>query len=203
MTNFSFGEIFATNFISGRELDSTTLGADVRSLRKSRGLTLVEMADTLGKSVGWLSQIERDISTPRMRDVQEIAKVLDVPLSLFFGTQKSPEAERGLIVRADTHRTVGVYDSGLVERLLSPDLTDAFEVIHSTFQPGSSREDDNQRDTQELAFIVSGKLDIWIDQTPFTVAEGDSFRLRGQSYRWANPYNQPAVAVWVISPPVY
>lgn len=187
----------------GDELDSTSLGADMRSLRKTRGLTLVELAAALGKSVGWLSQIERDITTPRMRDVQQIAQVLDVPMSLFFGTQSTPEAERGVIVRADTHRTVGVYDSGLVERLLSPDLTDSFEVIHSTFQPGSSRDEDIRRETQELAYIVSGTLDIWIDQVPFTVSEGDSFRLRGQSYRWSNPYKHPAIAVWVISPPVY
>lgn len=180
-----------------------TLGADLRSLRKARGLTLGDMATSLGKSVGWLSQVERDISTPRVRDLRQIAELLDVPLSLFFGSHEGPEEERGLVVRADSRRTVGVYDSGLVETLLSPDLTDDFEVIHSTFQPGSRREYDTRRDTQELAYMVSGKLDIWIDDQPFTVAEGDSFRIRGQSYRWSNPYKRPAVAVWVISPPVY
>ena len=50
---------------------------------------------------------------------------------------------------------------------------------------------------------VSGKLDIWIDGQAFTLSEGDSFRIRGQAYRWSNPYARPAVAVWVISPPVY
>lgn len=180
-----------------------TLGADLRSLRKSRGLTLEQMAAALGKSVGWLSQVERDISTPRVRDLRRIAEYLEVPLSLFFGNHEGPEEERGRIVRADNRRTVGVYDSGLVETLLSPDLTDDFEVIHSTFQPGSRREENTRRETQELAYIVSGKLDVWIDDEPFTVSEGDSFRIRGRAYRWANPYKRPAVAVWVISPPVY
>ena len=184
-------------------MDHDTLGADLRSLRKSRGLTLEEMAQALDKSVGWLSQVERDISTPRVSDLREIARLLDVPLSLFFGRHDGPDIERGVVVRADSRRTVGVYESGLVETLLSPDLTDDFEVIHSTFQPGSARTTNTRRDTQELAYIVSGKLDVWIDDQPFTVAEGDSFRIRGQTYRWSNPYKRPATAVWVISPPVY
>ena len=51
--------------------------------------------------------------------------------------------------------------------------------------------------------MVSGKLDVWLGREKFTVATGDSFRVRGETLRWANPYDTPAVAVWVISPPVY
>ena len=42
-------------------LDARTLGADLRALRKARGLTLIALAEVLGKSVGWLSQVERDL----------------------------------------------------------------------------------------------------------------------------------------------
>lgn len=184
-------------------MPNQTLGADLRALRKARGMTLEALAEAMEKSVGWLSQVERDISTPRIRDLQQMAKLFDVPLSLFFGHADAPAEERGQIVRARGRRVVGTYDSGLVETLLSPDLTDDFEVIHSTFQPGSKREDDTRRGTQELAYLVSGKLDVWIDDRQFLIEAGDSFRVRNQRYRWANPYDQPAVAIWVISPPVY
>ena len=180
-----------------------TLGADLRALRKARGMTLEELAQALDRSVGWISQVERDISTPRIRDLQQIARVLDVPLSLFFGSPAATEEERGIIVRANARRVVGVDDSGLMETLLSPDLTDDFEVVHSTFRPGSRREENVRRDTQELAYLVSGRLDVWIDERPFVIEAGDSFRIRAQNYRWSNPYDEPAVAVWIISPPVY
>lgn len=184
-------------------MTAQTLGADLRALRKSRGLTLAETARALGKSIGWVSQVERDLSAPRMRDLRRMAELYEVPLSLFFGAHDGPEAERGAIVRAGSRRTVGVHDSGLVETLLSPDLTDEFEMIHSTFQPGATRAEDIRRDTSELAYMVAGKLDVWIDGAGFTVRAGDSFRIRGEPYRWSNPYTRPAVAVWVISPPVY
>lgn len=185
------------------EADSNSLGKDLRAIRTSRGMTLEELATQLGKSVGWLSQVERDITTPRMSDLREIASAFGVPLSLFFGAPDAPVKEQGRVVRAAARRVIGVDDAGLRETLISPDLTDDFEVIHSVFEPGSKRSKPIQRETQEVAYLISGKLDIWLGKDAFTVSKGDSFRIRGESYRWANPYDTPARAVWVISPPVY
>lgn len=184
-------------------MTTETLGADIRSLRKTRGLTLEDVAQALDKSVGWLSQVERDISTPRLSDLQALARLFDVPLSLMFGNADAPDEERGRIVRASGRRMIGSRVSGLSEALLSPDLTDDFEVIHSTFAPGASRDKAVTRETQEVGYLVSGRLDLWIGEAAFTLEAGDSFRIRGEPFRWANPYPHPAVAVWVISPPVY
>ncbi len=179
-----------------------TLGADLRSLRKSRGLTLEAVCGQLGKSVGWLSQVERDISMPEPRDVAALAGLLDVPVSLIDPTAE-PSAETGRVVRRSARRAIGERVPGLVEELLSPDLTDSFEVIHSTFLPGSEISAPTDRKTVELGVMLSGQLDVWMGGRKFTVWPGDTFRVRGESLRWANPYDTPAVAVWVISPPVY
>ena len=179
-----------------------TLGADLRSLRKSRGLTLEVLAGQLGKSVGWLSQVERDISHLDAEDLAAIARALNVPVSLFSGPVV-PRSETGRIVRAGARRAIGAREPGLIEELLSPDLTDEFEVVHSTFLPGSGRLEPVYRETAELGVMISGKLDIWLGDEKFTVGPGDSFRIRREAQRWANPYDTPAVAVWVISPPVY
>ncbi len=179
-----------------------SLGADIRALRKARGITLEDMAAALDRSVGWLSQAERDMSTPSIEDLHKIAGALSVPLSLFFGQADAPERERGFVVRAKGRRAIGSSD-GLTESLLSPDLTDDFEVIHSVFAPGAGSKTPISRDTQELGTLIKGGLTVWIGDTRFDLSEGDSFRVRGESYRWHNPHNTPAVAIWVISPPVY
>lgn len=180
-----------------------TLGQDIRALRVARGMTLEDLAFRVGRSVGWLSQVERDLSQPRMSDLRKLVDIFEVPLSLLFGTPDVPEEERGLIVRSHARRQMGDPEQGLVETLISPDLTDSFEVIHSVFQPRSTGDELIRRPTQEVAYLVSGRLDIWLDDQPFTLSAGDSFRIRKMSFRWDNPYDAPAVAVWVISPPVY
>ena len=182
---------------------SESLGADLRSLRKSRGVTLADLADQLGRSVGWLSQVERDLSAPSVNDLRQISRILDVPISIFFGQSDAPANEAGFIVRKGARRPLGSDEGGLTEELLSPDLTDDFEMVRSIFAPHSKIKDVVTRPTQEVGYLISGRLDLVIGGRAFTIHPGDSFRIRGEPHSWANPYDQPAVAIWVIAPPVY
>jgi len=182
--------------------ESRTLGADIRALRKARGLTLTDLGDVLNRSVGWLSQVERDLSEPSISDLRQIAKVLDVSVSSLFRSA-APEHEMGRIVRADGRRPIGSRTEGLVEALLSPDLTDDFEMLHSTFEPGAELTEQITRPTQEVGYIVSGRITIWIGGAEYDLSAGDSFRIRGEPYRWHNPHRVPCVAIWAIAPPVY
>ena len=181
-----------------------TLGADIRALRKARGLTLSDLAAALDRSVGWLSQVERDKSHPAQPDLKKLAQVLDVSLASFLQMGSTPPDEEGIVVRADARRPIGNRRAGLTEALLSPDLTDDFEMIHSVFAPGAVLDDPVSRPTQEVAFIVSGKFDITIDGKTFALGPGDSFRIRGETFTWSNPSpTTPCEIIWVISPPVY
>jgi len=182
--------------------DTRTLGADLRALRKARGMTLQDLADRLGRSVGWLSQVERDISDPAIDDLRDLARALDVSVSSLFRTHAAP-GEAGHVVRANARRPIGNREAGLVEALLSPDLTDDFEVVHSTFEPRTAKARTVTRPTQEVGYVVSGQLTLWIGAAEFHLNPGDSFRIRGEPYAWANPHDAPCVVIWVIAPPVY
>ena len=184
-------------------ITSPTLGADLRALRKARGLTLSGLAEELGRSVGWLSQVERDLSEPSITDLRHIAAALEVSVSMLFSHAPTPAHEAGYVVRKTARRAIGSGKAGLVEELLSPDLTDDFEMVHSTFEPHSRIGEAVKRPTQEVGYLLSGKLDLVIGGKEFTIHPGDSFRIRGEAFEWINPYNEPAVAIWVIAPPVY
>ena len=185
------------------ETAGETLGADLRALRKARGLTLSELATALGRSVGWLSQVERDLSQASISDLRQLAATLEVSVSMLFGQAHAAPQEAGYIVRQGARRPIGDKASGLVEELLSPDLTDDFEMVHSTFAPYSHSGGIVTRPTQEVGYILSGQLDLVIAGRGFTVGPGDSFRIRGEAHEWNNPYDTAAVAIWVIAPPVY
>ena len=182
---------------------SASLGADLRTLRKARHVTLVELAETCGKSVGWLSQVERDISHPSIEELKGLAQALDVSVSIFFGQAPAIPEEEGYVVRSQARRRVGSGENGLTEELLSPDLTDDFEMFHSTFEAGAEMRTFDTRPTQEVGYLISGKLRLWVGARQFDVEPGDSFRIRGEPYRWSNPWDEEAVAIWVIAPPVY
>ncbi len=184
-------------------MPTLSLGADLRALRKLRGMTLTDISEISGRSVGWLSQVERDLSVPGDEDLAEMARIYKVPMSLLNDETGGAEAEQGRIVRAGNRRSAGPPIDGLFETLVSPDLTDSFEVIHSVFAAGSQLSNYKERPTQEVGYVISGKLDLYLSDDKFTVGAGDSFRIRNEAFRWANPYAAAAIVLWIISPPVY
>ena len=179
------------------------LARDIRALRKARGLTLSTIALKLGRSVGWVSQVERGLSVPTLADLRALADLFSVPLSLFFAHEAADDAERGVIVRAGRRRTLGTSESGLVEELLSPDLGGSFELLRSEFAPGSALSTPTVRPTEEAGYVVAGRFDLEIDGVWHELGLGDSFRFAGQPFRWRNPGNEAAVVIWAVSPPVY
>ena len=115
----------------------------------------------------------------------------------------APVEESGHVVRKGARRRIGSDAAGLVEELLSPDLTDDFEMVHSTFEPHSRIGEVVTRATQEVGYLLSGRLDLEIAGQRHTLNPGDSFRIRGEPFEWINPSDEPAAAIWVIAPPVY
>lgn len=179
------------------------VGLDIRALRKTRGLTLNALCEALGRSIGWLSQVERGQTEPSIPDLKAIAAHFAVPVSFFFRNADAPEDERGWIVRAGARASMGSQEDGLTEELLSPDLTGDFEIIRSVFAPGAVREVMPARETQDGGYVVSGELELTIGSRRFQLRAGDSFQFDRQPYGWANRSSEPAVVIWVISPPVY
>ena len=143
--------------------ESHLIGRELRALRKARGMTIAEVALVLGRSVGWVSQVERGVSEPAIRDLRSAAQLFGLPLSFFFQNNDAPPKERGRIVRAASRRPMGTGEDGLVEELLSPDLTGGYEIVRSVFAPGASLSKPTLRMTEEAGYIVSGALDLEID----------------------------------------
>ena len=62
----------------------SSVGRQVRELRKVKGMTLAELGALIGRSVGYVSQIERDISALSLVDLRAISVALGIPITWFF-----------------------------------------------------------------------------------------------------------------------
>lgn len=180
------------------------VGEDVRSLRKTQGKTLSQLAAAIGRSVGWLSQIERGKTAPSVHDLGLIAEQLGVNISFFFRSANRALEERGLVLRAADRPVIGSSESGLIEELLSPTLSGSFEMIRSTFAPGASSGGRHKaRPKEDGGVLVSGRLTLIVGDAEVLLEPGDSFQFAESDYAWRNDGPDPAVAIWVVSPPIY
>ncbi len=181
------------------------LGSRIRELRKARDQTLQKVAEASGLSIGYLSQIERKLATPSIKALHDIAQVLGVNISWFFPESETGTAgERRYIVRSERRRTLNL-GLGITDQLLCPTLSGELELLCSTFEPGaSSGEEPYAHKGEEAGIVISGELDLWIDNEKFHLVKGDSFHFPSTTYhRYQNPGESETVVIWAITPPTY
>lgn len=62
------------------------IGAKIKRLRLQRGLTQEELADRCELSKGFISQVERDLTSPSIASLTDILECLGTDLPSFFPT---------------------------------------------------------------------------------------------------------------------
>ena len=199
------GELETTRSEAAGEMTPPRIGGMIRELRKTRRMTVVELARTIGRSVGYVSQSERDISTLSITALSRVAEALDVPITWFFqGQARAPDDERDIIVRATNRRRLDLAAKGFVEEILSPSLAGQILMVRTTIEPGMwSGGRQRHRKGEEAGLVLEGELELHIGDQRYHLDAGDSFSLLpGGRNRIRNPGPIDAVVVWVIAPAI-
>lgn len=181
---------------------SKPVGRQIRELRRSRGLTLTELASAIGRSVGNLSELERGVSPIKLDTLDKIARELDVSISWFFSAPATEgTAEGDFVVRRANRREINLSQSGVREQLLSPHLAGNLEMVLTTFAPGAGTgEEGRVRKGEEGGFVISGQLELTVEGQTLLLEAGDSFQMNATGRHWCrNPGDTDAVIVWSFS----
>lgn len=182
------------------------VGTQLRQHRRAQGLTLNELSQSAGLSVGLLSQIERGITSPSLKSLHLICEALSFPVGwLFDQTPDSNPAERSVVVRQGMHRTLTLSEFGVKKELLSPDLGGNLQLYTMTIKPGGhSGPEPYAHDGEEGGVVLAGTLKISIEGQDLTLFEGDSFRfLSSRKHRFSNPGTVETRVIWANSQPFY
>ena len=150
--------------------NSSPLGERLRQRRKLMGLTLQDVADAAGLSVGFISQIERSITTPSLSSLVAVSRVLQVHVSDFLA---QPKVTAPLTRQSERpHYAIG-GNSLTYERLSSsfPGNVLRSVIIH---EPPGYRSEPIAHEGEEIFFILSGGLTVEIGDTETVLAAGDS-----------------------------
>lgn len=179
------------------------LGQRLRQSRRQRHLSIRDLAQKTGLSVGMVSQIERGLSTPSLRSLRLLANTLDVPISWFFPDSAQAQAERRYIVRSDQRRRLKVPHTGFVQEVVSPPDAGAIEIYEIVLEPGASSGPETYSHAGEKAgLVLAGMLTIQLDSEEYVLEAGDSFRFPSTlSHRFANPGGAETRLIWIVLAP--
>ncbi|MEQ1941592.1 cupin domain-containing protein [Mesorhizobium sp. VNQ89] len=171
------------------------VGRRVRALRLERGLSLAELAARAGISIGALSQIERGMSSLRVRVIWPLAAALEVEPSALVA--ENDEASDLFCVRASARKSVPVHSEGIAKQLLSPPgaaLTGLMVVV----EPGGGTAEAYSHAGHEFGCVLSGVVELTIDTARYTLKAGDSFAFKSTlPHEFRNDGAERCTILWV------
>lgn len=172
----------------------------IHDLRKHKKYTLKQLADAIGRSVGFLSQVERGLSRPTVADLTAISETLGVPTTYFYSLPK-PKA-LSWVTRPDERRTL-YYANGITDILVSPKIRASFSMLESHLQAGASSGDRHLTDSSEQGgYVLEGELTLWLgdEREPVTLQVGDSFQFDSHTRcRYGNLTEHLTRVLWVYT----
>jgi transcriptional regulator with XRE-family HTH domain len=176
------------------------IGALIRARRRQLHMTLQELSDAAGISVGYLSQVERDHATPSLGTLAQIARSLAVGVDYFIAT---PSPEDG-VTRAGERNQFSVNGSSMVYERIATDF--AGNVLSSfilTVPPGY-RSETVAHEGEEILFVLDGTITQRLDGEEMTLSAGDSLHFRGnRPHSWSNDTKAAARLLWTGTLPLF
>jgi transcriptional regulator with XRE-family HTH domain len=180
------------------------MGEKIRQLRVDNRLTLEEAAERAGCTPGFLSQVERNQAVPSISMLFSIAQALGVKVTYFFPRMTSGAK----VVRADARESFRFEGSFIAYSLLSTSFPDRkLESLLVQIDPvdGALPADEfRSHPGEEFACVLEGTLRLWIGDAIYDLNPGDSVHFKPTvKHRLENPGDNPVVALFVLTPPVF
>ena len=158
------------------------IGAKVKELRVQKGLTQEELADRTELSKGFISQLERDLTSPSIATLMDILQALGTDLKDFFNEE--PEEQ--------------------IEWIIPNAQKNIMEPIRLTLAPGGSTYPDNPHEGEEFGYILSGSITIHIGKKSYRAKKGESFYFTPKSTHYISASKKTGASlIWVSSPPSF
>ncbi|MEY9515969.1 transcriptional regulator with XRE-family HTH domain [Bradyrhizobium elkanii] len=96
------------------------VGRRIRDLRRSKEMSLEVVAARTDLSIGFISQIERGLSSPSLRVLATLADVLGVGIAALFGATPKDDGAGGVVTREVQRAELKLWRTGISKQLLSP-----------------------------------------------------------------------------------
>ncbi len=176
------------------------VGERIRGLRKARGLSLKEVATASGLSAGFLSQIERGLSSASVRALARIADALKVMISDIFPTDEGFEGNGQVVARVKDRKRIELAQTGVTKELLTPFRhVPRLDIYLMTLEPGGRSSDQPySHDGEEAGVVLEGGLELIVDGRKYVLGTGDTFRFKSsRPHQFSNAGDMVTRAMWV------
>ena len=177
------------------------IGQKIKELRVQKSLTQEELADRAELSKGFISQLERDLTSPSIATLVDILQCLGTNLEEFFSGTTS---EQVVFKKNDYFEKYDADLKNLVKWIIPNAQKNMMEPIHLTLDPGGSTYPDNPHEGEEFGYVLSGTIVLHIGSRNYKVKKGESFYFTANKQHYITASDKSgATLLWVSTPPSF
>lgn len=175
------------------------IGEKLKRLRVKNQLTLEELANRSELTKGFLSQVERNLTSPSIATLADILEALGTTLGEFFSEEKEEK-----IVFSSNDFFVNEQDEYRVSYIVPNAQKNMMEPILLELSKGGTSQKVAPFNGEVFGFIVAGKVLLHYGENKLTVKKGQTFYFQcDRPHYLSNEWESPAKILWISTPPSF
>ena len=177
------------------------IGNKIKELRMQNGLTQEELADRTELSKGFISQLERDLTSPSIATLIDILQCLGTDLSDFFSKEEDTQI---VFQKNDYFEKIDTELHNKTEWIIPNAQKNIMEPIRMTLDPYGTTCPDNPHEGEEFGYVIEGSIAIHLGKKILPAKKGESFYFTPHSTHYIEETGgKRATVLWVSSPPSF
>lgn len=175
------------------------IGEKIKRLRIKNQLTLEELANRSELTKGFLSQVERDLTSPSIATLEDILEALGTTLGTFFTEEKQEQ-----IVFTANDFFENFQDDYDIYYVVPNAQKNMMEPILLRLKPGGKSQILHPTEAEAFGYVLQGKVRLHYGDQAYTVKRGQTFYITcDQSHYLTNDWENDAKVLWVSTPPSF
>lgn len=175
------------------------IGESIKNLRQKMGLTQEELAERSDVTKGFISQLERDLTSPSLDTFSNVLEALGTNFSEFFKLEK----EEKIVFTKDDYFE-GSYDKlGLNMVWIVPNAQkNSMEPVLFTLEKGGESKEYTPYEGEEFGYVLEGEIKLIVGNKDYIIKKGETFYLFANQTRCIkNIYSGQSKILWITNPP--
>lgn len=175
------------------------IGSKIKELRIAKGLTQEELADRAELSKGFISQVERDLTSPSIATLIDTLQCLGTDLKDFFNDTSD---EQVVFHDSDYFEKIDTELRNKIEWIIPNAQKNIMEPIRLTIEPGGSTYPDVPHEGEEFGYVLQGSITIHLGGKAYKAKKGESFYFTPSSKHYITANGKTGASlIWVSTPP--
>ena len=175
------------------------IGRKLKDLRVMKGLTQEELADRAELTKGFISQLERNLTSPSIATLMDILQCLGTNIGDFFNEETE---EQIVFSKGDYFEKLDSDLKNKIQWIIPNAQKNVMEPILLTLEPGGSTYPDNPHEGEEFGYVLKGSVQLLVGNHIYKIKSGESFYFLPEKQHYLES-RHGATILWVSSPPSF